>query len=464
MSQNPSSFTPTPYEPSAPASFTPTQGNYKNLQPFRYWCQKVLPLVYDDSLSYYELLCKVVDYLNKTMEDVETLHDDVDNLHNSYVELQNDYNAKYAGMTEWINQSYQDLVTFVNTYFANLDVQEEIDTKLDAMALDGTLSQLIAEYIYPTPIYVDNVSEMSDEKAIYINGQNGYLYRWNGTEFENTGIIYSSGVVQLIGTAKAINGKMILTKEDNLYSITWEGDPRLTIKNGYVMTPNTFSFEIPSSGMYYVLINAESNTIVVERFNNVNKYCSPQYSVLFGCYSENIIPYDIEILTSLPFKYNAYKKATIVQEINCHYADNILTIHRGRIALSNGQVLTAIGNVSYTNPTPSSVMFFGYDKLNSEYGIYSYNNNAITNGTIEIILALYDNKVSRDDVSTDDIILDDMYGLAYMCFGSASLSKSGTTYTIVFSNDARLILKNGILITPTGTYTVTIEQTGLKYV
>ena len=33
------------------------------LAPFRFWCQKVLPLVYDDSLSYNELLCKVVDYL-----------------------------------------------------------------------------------------------------------------------------------------------------------------------------------------------------------------------------------------------------------------------------------------------------------------------------------------------------------------------------------------------------------------
>lgn len=34
----------------------------KNL---RFWVQKVLPLVYDDSLSYYELLCKVVDKLNE---------------------------------------------------------------------------------------------------------------------------------------------------------------------------------------------------------------------------------------------------------------------------------------------------------------------------------------------------------------------------------------------------------------
>lgn len=44
--------------------------NFSPLRPFRFWCQKVLPLVYDDSLSYYEVLCKVVDYLNKTREDL----------------------------------------------------------------------------------------------------------------------------------------------------------------------------------------------------------------------------------------------------------------------------------------------------------------------------------------------------------------------------------------------------------
>lgn len=35
------------------------------IQQFRFWCQKVLPAVYDDSLSYYELLCKVIEKLNE---------------------------------------------------------------------------------------------------------------------------------------------------------------------------------------------------------------------------------------------------------------------------------------------------------------------------------------------------------------------------------------------------------------
>ena len=47
---------------------------------FRFWCQKVLPLVYDDSLSYYELLCKVVDYLNHVIEDNNAIIDELDEL------------------------------------------------------------------------------------------------------------------------------------------------------------------------------------------------------------------------------------------------------------------------------------------------------------------------------------------------------------------------------------------------
>lgn len=49
-----------------------------DIRKFRFWCQKVLPLVYDDSLSYYEILCKVVQYLNKVIEDVNSIPDYID--------------------------------------------------------------------------------------------------------------------------------------------------------------------------------------------------------------------------------------------------------------------------------------------------------------------------------------------------------------------------------------------------
>lgn len=102
------------------ANFTPSLNSYTDLTPFRFWCQKILPLVYDDSLSYYELLCKVVDYLNKTMEDVNLSIEDVEKLHTAYESLQG----------------------YVNDYFNNLDVQEEINNKLDALVEDGTIHDI----------------------------------------------------------------------------------------------------------------------------------------------------------------------------------------------------------------------------------------------------------------------------------------------------------------------------------
>lgn len=51
-----------------------------NLKHFRFWCQKVLPLVYDNSLSYYEVLCKVVDYINKLIDSDKEIVADIDKL------------------------------------------------------------------------------------------------------------------------------------------------------------------------------------------------------------------------------------------------------------------------------------------------------------------------------------------------------------------------------------------------
>lgn len=53
---------------------------FNKLTPLRFWCQKVLPLVYDESLSYEELLCKVVAYLNGVIEDVNQIPEYIQSL------------------------------------------------------------------------------------------------------------------------------------------------------------------------------------------------------------------------------------------------------------------------------------------------------------------------------------------------------------------------------------------------
>ena len=108
------------------ANFTPSQSAIKDLKPFRFWCQKVLPTVYDDSLSYYELLTKVVNYLNDTIDNVEALNDNVQNIYDAYILLQN----------------------YVNDYF-DQNFPRLVSDKLDEMAEDGTLTALISAYIDP---------------------------------------------------------------------------------------------------------------------------------------------------------------------------------------------------------------------------------------------------------------------------------------------------------------------------
>ena len=49
------------------------------LNKMRFYCQPILPLVYDESLSYYETLCKVVGQLNTTGDAVNTLNEGLTN-------------------------------------------------------------------------------------------------------------------------------------------------------------------------------------------------------------------------------------------------------------------------------------------------------------------------------------------------------------------------------------------------
>lgn len=92
--------------------------NITPLKHFRFWCQKVLPLVYDDSLSYYEVLCKVVDYINKLIESDGSVIENVNQLKEEIDKVQ-----------EWINNfdtSY--LEELISRYIAAMIFVEITDS------------------------------------------------------------------------------------------------------------------------------------------------------------------------------------------------------------------------------------------------------------------------------------------------------------------------------------------------
>lgn len=128
------------------ADYTPQLTGYTGQGAFRFWCQKVLPIVYDDSLSYYELLNKVINYLNNVIADVANVEHNVGELNDSYISLQSYVNEHMQEIVDVVNEYTE----FTTNYFNNLDVQEEINTKLDEMASDGSLSRLFGPIVAAT--------------------------------------------------------------------------------------------------------------------------------------------------------------------------------------------------------------------------------------------------------------------------------------------------------------------------
>lgn len=90
----------------------------KPLHHFRFWCQKVLPLVYDDSLSYYEVLCKVVNYINNLID-----------TNNQIIEYVDELKAELQQVQEWIDNfdtSYAESI--IREYLATMIFVEISDS------------------------------------------------------------------------------------------------------------------------------------------------------------------------------------------------------------------------------------------------------------------------------------------------------------------------------------------------
>ena len=97
---------------------------------FTNYIYKAIPLAFDESMSYYETLCGILSLL-KTQEEVVNNNADL----------------------------LAELELYVQDYFKNLDVQTEINNKLDQMAESGQLADIIAQYLQVSSILAFNTIE-----------------------------------------------------------------------------------------------------------------------------------------------------------------------------------------------------------------------------------------------------------------------------------------------------------------
>lgn len=116
--------------------------------PFKRLCMTIgeLPASFVDSMTYYECLAWLVNYLQNTV---------IPAVNNN------------AEAVEELQAAFVSLKNYVDNYFENLDVQTEINNKLDAMAQDGTLADIISQYLNSTAIFCyDNVASMKSAENL----------------------------------------------------------------------------------------------------------------------------------------------------------------------------------------------------------------------------------------------------------------------------------------------------------
>lgn len=119
---------------------------------FNYWCQKVLPLVYDESLSYYEVLCKVVDYINNQIDDDSQIIDSIDELKKELSIVQkwiDDYDTTFA---EKVIEKHLANMIYVNIsdsgYIIYNIPQSWNDVTFNTTGLDITDAELDTDFKY----------------------------------------------------------------------------------------------------------------------------------------------------------------------------------------------------------------------------------------------------------------------------------------------------------------------------
>lgn len=151
-----------------------------------------LPTSYLMSMTYYEQIIWFTKYLQETV--IPTVNNNataVEEVQNVVIELQN----------------------YVNNYFDNLDVQEEINNKLDEMVEDGTLQEIITDYLNTKAIFAfDNVNSMKQATNLI----NGSYAKTLGYYSVNDG---GSSTYKIVNDELTADDKLIIELNNGLFAV-----------------------------------------------------------------------------------------------------------------------------------------------------------------------------------------------------------------------------------------------------
>lgn len=197
--------------------------NWSNqpITSFGFYCQHVLPLVYDESLSYYETLCKLQAKLNEVIKTQNDLQDAFQSLLD-WVNTQLEQYAKDQ-LNEWLDDGT--LESIINETIFN-----ELNAKVDKNKEDIDTLKGVALSIEFFPKETTDISDSERiQRAIdYLHGLNGGTLNFPDGNYEihTTLIIYenislhgmsaSSTVFNVKGNFSFIKSYDVTSRHDNM--------------------------------------------------------------------------------------------------------------------------------------------------------------------------------------------------------------------------------------------------------
>lgn len=231
---------------------------------------------------------------------------------NELTEALNELSADTKAVVEEYIDKFNELHDYVYDYFDNLDVQEEINNKLDQMAEDGTLTALIKGYVDPYindqnaridaqdnaisaqntrisavegtvaglsagyPIFVSSTDDMTDEDAIYVLTTDGSIYYYDGTEFVDSGMDYGIDDLVFTGVTTIVNNTTKLDDFNNAlpnraYIVTATNIPNQPAAAGGTLITFRYSkSSVNKNGTVQLYVTSDGNHIYKRNVWNEN--------------------------------------------------------------------------------------------------------------------------------------------------------------------------------------------------
>lgn len=188
--------------------------NFTAITQLRFWCQKVLPLVYDDSLSYYEVLCKVQTKINDLIENNNTLPDYILNLIRDYI--------SGGEIGKVLSETLANYMLNVKYPPEGLKAAKGDGTADDTEAIQGCIDYAFnhggMSVYFPSGAYLTESLTLRNKATLF--GQDRYTTRLV-LKGGATNPLFSGVVDELTLTGLGFNGNMgIQVNSINLFTIT----------------------------------------------------------------------------------------------------------------------------------------------------------------------------------------------------------------------------------------------------